>query len=232
MAKKEKLKNLSKADLLNEERDRLGFNLTSILGDSKLKIDVNKYKGIRDVNEKLLSQEEVKNMLIAAVVTKLEYRARDNGSFFYWVHLSDDWTSIKMYCSDKTFSMVRDELLVGRCVLLNVNIRNDFVTFDKCILMDKVPFRRGAIFVIHLPYGQWTTKIQELIINEVDRSIRRGSCQLFLRTKPYDVFIEPTYDLIDAINNAFGVRCSVENEEEFVWGKSNKLLKEMESHGY
>ena len=232
MAKKEKLKNLSKSDLLNEERDRLGFNLTSILGDSKLKIDVNKYKGIRDINECLLAQEEAKNMLVAAVVTKLEYRARDNGSFFYWVHLSDDWVSTKIYCSDKTFNMVRGELLLGKCVLLNVSIRNDFVTFDKCISMDKVPFKRGSIFVIHLPYGQWTEEIQRLIMSEIDRSIRRGGCQLFLRTRPYDIFIDPTYDLIEAINNAFGVKCSVENEDEFLWPNSNKLIKEMEAYGF
>lgn len=232
MAKIQKLKNLTKSELLREERDRLGFNLTSIIGDNKLKIETNKFLGLRSVVEQLSLQEDAKNMLIAAVITKLEYRPRDNGSFFYWVHLSDDWLSMKIYCSDKTFSIFSSELIVGKCVLFNVNIRNDFATFDNCIMLDKVPFKRGSIFVINLPYGQWTDKIQELIESEVDKSIRRGGCQLFLRTKPYEIFIDPTYDLINILLEVFGVKCTVEDEEEFIWGGSNKLIKEMEMYGY
>lgn len=48
------------------------------------------------------------------------------------------------------------------------------------------------------------------IEDELDVTIRRGNVQVYLRTYGYDLFIDPTYDLIDNIFNKFGVKCKVE----------------------
>lgn len=232
MAKNEKRINLTKQEFLEKERELLGFNLTSIIGENKLKVDYNGFVGIRNINEALLSKEDVKNMLVVGVITKLEHKQSKSGNFFYWIHIADDWITTKIYCNMKTFQEYSYELIKGACVLFNINIKNDFVTFDKCINIERVPLKKDLIFVIELPYGQWTTKIQEFISNQIDKTIRRGNCEVYLRTYPCEIFIDPTYDLIKWIKKLFNVDCSIKNIEEYIWSNSNKLIKEMEENGY
>jgi len=232
MAKDEKRINLTKQELLEKERELLGFNLTSIIGENKLKIDHNGFVGIRNINEALSSQQEAKNMLVAAVITKLEYKQSKAGNFFYWIHITDDWMSTKLFCNMRTFQEYSYELIKGACVLFNINIKNDFVTFDKCKNVERLPLKKDLIFVIELPYGQWTTKIQEFISEQVDRTIRRGNCEVYLRTRPCEIFIDPTYELIDSIKKLFNVNCSIKNIDEYVWPNSTKLIKKMEENGY
>jgi len=233
MAKKEvKTRNLTRQELLEKERELLGFNLTSIIGENKLKIETYGYKGIRTINDILLAQEEAKNLKIAAIVTNIEFRTSKAGNYFYWIHITDDFTTTKMYCNDNTFKELQYDLIKGRCVLFNVNIRNDFVTFDKCKLIENIPFKQGYILSIHLPYGQWSDMFTRFIADELDRTIRRGTVEVYLRKYPLGLYIDPSYELMQRIEKIFGVKCSLEVYEDYIWGDSNKLIKELEDIGY
>lgn len=224
--------NYTKQDFLEKERELLGFNLTSIIGDDKLKVDVNGYKSLRVINQAILDGINIKDVLVASVVTKLEYKQSKAGNFFYWLDLSDDMISLRLYCSMKTFQEFSNELIKGSCVLFRMSVRNDFVTFDKCIQVSKLPLKTGSIFVIELPYGQWTNQIQEFISAQIDKTIRRGNCEVYLRTYPCGIFIDPTYDLVKWIKEVFNVDCGIKNSEDYLWGRSSRLIKEMESYGY
>ena len=58
MAKQQPKKiNYTKQDFLEKERELLGFNLTSIIGDDKLKVDINGYKSLRVINKAILDTE-------------------------------------------------------------------------------------------------------------------------------------------------------------------------------
>ena len=83
MAKQQPKKiNYTKQDFLEKERELLGFNLTSIIGDDKLKVDINGYKSLRVINQAILDSINIKDVLVAAVVTKLEYKQSKAGNFF------------------------------------------------------------------------------------------------------------------------------------------------------
>lgn len=227
-----KLKNLSRQDLLEKERELLGFNMTSIIGESRLKIETYGYKSIRDINDVLLSQGEVKNLKVAAVITGIEAKTSKAGNYFYWITITDDWHTIKLYCSENSFRDMQYDLIKGRCVLFNINIRNDFVTFDRCKMIDNIPFKSGYIMSIHLPYGQWTEEFSKFLANELDRTIRRGTVGVFMRKYPLDINIDPSYELMNRIENKFGVKCTIEVYEDYIFGEANKYLKYMEDNGY
>lgn len=232
MAKKVSHVKLTKQDLLEKERELLGFNLTSIIGDDKLKVEHNGFKSIRVLNDAISSGNDLKNVLVAAVITKLEYKQSKAGNFFYWIDIADDWVSMRLYCNMKTFQEYSHELIKGSCVLFRMSVKNDFVTFDRCMQVSKVPLKNNLIFVIDLPYGQWTNEIQSFISNQIDSTIRRGNCEVYLRTYPCGIFIDPTYDLIAWIKEVFNVYCSIKDKDEYLWSRSNKLIKEMEEYGY
>jgi hypothetical protein len=226
MAKSVRLINPSKEELLRREREVLGINLTSIMGENKLKIETYGYKDLRSIKECLNEAQNASGMLVAAMIDRIEFKQANSGNYFYWIHLIDDWTSIKIYCSEKSFKEMNGNMIVGRCVLFNINIRNDFATFDKCMIMENIPFKKGYIFVAHLEYGKWTNAIKEFFEDEIDVTIRRGNCRVYLRTYPYDLFVDPSYELIARVQNKFGIKCSVELEDDFLWGRVNKLIEE------
>ena len=233
MAKKaEKLRNLTHQELLEKEREVLGFNMTSIIGENKLKIETFGYKSIREINDILLAQEEVKNLKIAAIITNIEFKTSKAGNHFYWIHIADDLLTTKMYCNENTFKELQYDLIRNRCVLFNVNIRNDFVTFDKCKLIENIPFKSGYILSIHLPYGQWSDMFTRFIADELDTTIRRGTVEVYLRKYGLGIYIDPSYELMKRIERIFGVKCSLEVYEDYIWGESNKYLKYMEENGY
>jgi hypothetical protein len=232
MAKKRVILNPTKQELLELEREVLGFNLTSIIGENKLKVEKYGYQSLRAINEVILSEKSIKGLKVAAVITQIEFKQSNAGKYFYWIHLRDDWTSYKVYCSEQTLKDNQSDLIKGRCVLFNINIKNDFASFDKCKIIENIPFKDGYIFVINLPYGKWTTAVQEYIEDEIDVTIRRGSCQVYLRTYGHDLSIDPSYDLMEKLEKRFGVNCSLELKENFLWGESNKLVKYMEECGY
>ena len=179
MAKKaEKLRNLTRQELLEKEREVLGFNMTSIIGENKLKIET------------------------------------------------------YVYCNENTFKDLHYDLIKNRCVLFNVNIRSDFVTFDKCKLIENIPFKQGYILSIHLPYGQWSDMFTKFIADELDTTIRRGTVEVYLRKYGLGLYVDPSYELMKRIERIFGVKCSLEIYEDYIWGESNKYLKYMEENGY
>lgn len=232
MAKKvEKLRNLTHQELLEKEREVLGFNMTSIIGENKLKIETFGYKGIGTINEILLAQEDAKNLKIAAVVTNIEFKTSKAGNYFYWIHIADDLLTTKMYCNENTFKELQYDLIRSRCVLFNVNIRNDFVTFDKCKLIENIPFKNGYILSIHLPYGQWSEMFARFLSDELDKTIRRGTVEVFLRKYPLNIHVDPSHELMRRIEKVFGVKCSLEVYENYIWGESNKLIKWYEDRG-
>ena len=96
--------------------------------------------------------------------------------------------------------------------------------------MDIVPFKAGYVLQIDLPYGMFTTAIKEYIEDELDVTIRRGNVQVYLRTYGYDLFIDPTYDLIDGIFNKFGVKCNVRKVDEVF--NDDEIMKYLEENGY
>lgn len=233
MAKKvDKLRTLTHQELLEKEREVLGFNMTSIIGENKLKIETFGYKGIRTINEILLAQEDAKNLKIAAVITNIEFKTSKAGNYFYWIHIADDLLTTKMYCNENTFKGLQYDLIRGRCVLFNVNIRNDFVTFDKCKLIENIPFKNGYILSIHLPYGQWSEMFARFLSDELDKTIRRGTVEVFLRKYPLNIHVDPSHELMRRIEKVFGVKCSLEVYDNYIWGESNKYLKFMEENGY
>jgi len=223
----------SKSWFLAKEREALGFNIISIIGENMLKIEKHDYKSLRELNEVVLEQKEYKDMLIVAIITNIEYKISNAGRPFYWIHLSDDWLSTKIYCNQDLFSKWNQELIVNKCVLFNISVKNDFIKFDKCITLDKVPFKSGYIFVINLEYGKYTDSIKEYIEDELDVTIRKGICPVYLRTRQCDgLFIDPTYELIETIYNKFNVKCSIELENDFLWKDANKLIDWYEQKGY
>ena len=152
-----------------------------------------------------------------------------SGNFFYWIGIVDDKSFIKAYCNEQTFKQFNMHILKSKCSLFNISVRNGFISFDKCVLMDIVPFKAGYILQIDLPYGMFTTAIKEYIEDELDVTIRRGNVQVFLRTYGYDLFIDPTYDLIDNIFGKFGVKCNVRKiDEVFNDDEIMKYLEEIE----
>lgn len=230
MAKQAKILNPTKEEFLEYELEMLGINLTSIMGDSKLKIQKNGYNDITDMKNALDSSLDAKNMLVAGKVKFIEHKQSNAGNWFCWIGLVDDRSFYKVYCNAKIFNEYAMNIIKGKTSLFNINIKNDFVSFDKCILMENIPFKKGHIFVIHLPFKIYSTSIIEYIEDNISVTIRKGSVQVFQNTRETPLFIDPTYDLIDKINELFKIKCTVEVYEDFIWGKSNKLIKEMEEN--
>jgi len=224
MAKKERIVNPTKQQLLSLEREVLGFNLTSVLGEYKLKADNWNLSNIAYLNEQILDRNDLKGCMIAAVIDKIEYKTSQAGNMFLWIYLVDDYSSIKVYCNEKTFKEFANQLIVGKCCLFNLSVRNEFCTFDKCKLLEHVDFKKGTIFVIHLDPKVWSNDIIEWIEDNLGVFIQKGNVQVFQRTFHQDLFISPTYELIDIIKGKFGVKCTIENYEDFMWGESNKML--------
>lgn len=215
---------------ISKENEVLGVNLKSILGECKLKLEEYDYTKIQEIKESSENSVDMKNIKVAGVVKFLEYRQAKNGGYFYWIGIADDRSFIKVYCSEKTFKQFNTHILKGKCSLFNINIRNGFISFDKCVLMDIVPFKIGYIFQIDLPYGVWTAAIKEYIEDELDVTIRRGNVQIFLRTYGYDLFIDPTYDLMDNIENKFGIKCNIRKRDEVF--NDDEIMKYLEENGY
>ena len=230
MAKKEKLKIQSKQHLLSLEREVLGFNLTSIMGDNKLKIDTSGFNHLAYVNDLILDGKNINNCITACIIEKIEHKTSARGNHFCWIYLIDDYSSLKIYCSEKTLREYTSELIIANCCLFNINIKNDFVTFDKCKRLDLIPFKKDYIFVIHLDFDKWTDDIINYIEDNIGVAIQKGTVQVFQRSFAQQLFIAPTYELIDYISAVYGVKCSLEKYEDYIWGESNKLIKELEEY--
>lgn len=215
---------------IEQENDRIGVNLNSIMCEAKLKIEKYNYASVLDAKEAVDNSMNVKNLMVAGIVKYLEYRPSQKDVYFYWVEIIDDASTIKAYCNRSTFETFNTHILKGKCSLFNISIRNGFISFDKCVLMDVVPFKKGYIFQIDLPYGMFTTAIKEYIEDELDVTIRRGNVQVFLRTYGYDLFIDPTYELIDNIFGKFGVKCNVRKIDEVF--NNDETIKYLEENGY
>jgi len=230
--KQHKILNPTKEELLEYERELLGINLTSIMGDSKLKIKCNGFYGITDLKVAAESLVDTKNMRVAGKVKFIEPKVSNSGNNFFWIGLVDDVSFFKIYCNENIFKEFSMHIIKGKTSLFNVNIRNGFVSFDKCISMTDIPFKPGYIFVIHFPFDKWSTTILEYIEDNIGVTIRNGNIKVYQNTRESDLSIDPTYDLIDKIYELFKVKCTIEVYEDYIWGESNKLIKEMESYGY
>lgn len=218
--------------MLELEREVLGFNLTSIIGENKLKIEKNNFLSLSNLNELYLTGNNYENLLIACIINKTELKQSKSGNYFYWIHVIDDISSNKIYCSENIYKTNIHILTPPNCVLLDVSIKNDFISFKRCAMVDSLPFNKNLIFVIHIPYNIWTTSIIDFIKENIGVSIRYGNCKVFQNTRDTGLSIDPTYELINSIKNRFDIKCTIENYEDFIWGESNKLIKEMEENGY
>ncbi len=214
------------------EHEVVGVNLKTIMGDSRLKLSKYNYSTIQDVKEAFDNLVDVKDMKITGIVKVLEFKQAKSGNYFYWIGIVDDHSFIKIYCNEKTFSQFNTHIIKGRCSLFNVKVSNGFISMDKCILLDNIPFKPGYVFVIHLPYGIHTEAVREYIEDELDVTIRRGNTQVFLRTYGYELFIDPTEELMNIIENKFGIKCSLELHDEYLFKSENKLIKQLEEYGY
>lgn len=232
VAKKQyRILNPTKEELLAYEREVLGINLTSIMSDSKLKIDTYGYKGVLELKSTAEGSIDTKNMLVASKIDNIEFKQSKAGNYFYWISIIDDRSSFKLYCKAETYNQFVNEIIKGKASLFNINIRNDFATFDKCILLDNIPFKKGYIFVIHMPFDKHSTSILEYIEDNIDVTIKKGNVQVFQNTRDSELFIEPTIDLIDKVKKLFDIKCTIELYEDFIWGESNKLIKWYEDRG-
>jgi hypothetical protein len=228
MAKK--LKNLTKQELLSLEREVLGFNITSIIGEHKFKIFANGYKGVRYIADLCNEGKDEKNILTAAIITNIEYKQANSGNFFYWIYLSDDFANIKVYCSEKVFTQFNQSIIVNRCVLFNMSVRNEFPSFDKCKILDNIKVNGNYIFVIHQPYDKWSTTITEFIEDEIGVTIRHGNVEVCINSYKTGIFIDPSYELCNKIENMYGIKCTIEDHDSYIWKDSLKLIKEMEEN--
>ena len=231
MSKKSKILNPTKEEFLEYEREMLGINLTSIMGDSKLKIECNGYKDITELKNVSDSLVDIKDMYVAGKIKFIEFKKSNAGNYFYWIGLIDDRSFFKIYCSAEVFNKFANEMIKGKSSLFNVNIRNNFVNFNKCVLIENIPFNKEYIFIVHLPFNVWSTTILEYIEDNIGVSIKKGSVKVFQNTRESKLMIDPTYDLIDKIYELFKIKCTVEIYENFIWGRSNELIKEMEENG-
>ena len=213
---------------ISQENDCIGVNLNSIMGQAKLKLEKYDYTKIQDIKEVSDNCVDMKNVRVAGVVKFIDSKVSKSGKPFYWIGIVDDRSFIKAYCNEDTFGKFNMHILKGKCSLFNISVRNGFISFDKCVLMDIVPFKEGYILQIDLPYGKWTTAIKEYIEDELDVTIRRGNVQVYLRTYDYDLFIDPTYDLIDNIFGKFGIKCNVIKRDEIF--NDDKIIKYIEKY--
>jgi hypothetical protein len=200
------------------------------MGQAKLKLEKYNYIEVQEIKEASEQSVDMKNVRVAGVVKFIEYKVSKAGKPFYWIGIVDDRSFIKAYCNEDTFKKFNMHILKGKCSLFNISVRNGFISFDKCVLMDIAPFKAGYILQIDLPYGMFTTAIKEYIEDELDVTIRRGNVQVFLRTYGYDLFIDPTYDLIDNIFNKFGVKCRVRKIDEIF--NDDEIIKYLDENNY
>lgn len=215
---------------ISQENEVLGVNLQSIMGQSKLKLEKYNYTQIFNIKESSEQSVDMKNIPVAGVVKFIEGKVSKAGNNFFWIGIVDDKSFIKAYCNEDTFRKFNMHILKSKCSLFNISVRNGFISFDKCVLMDIVPFKAGHILQIDLPYGMFTMAIKEYIEDELDVTIRRGNVQVYLRTYGYDLFIDPTYDLIDNIFNKFGVKCNIRKIDEVF--NDDEIMKYLEENGY
>ena len=214
---------------ISQENEVLGVNLKSIMGQAKLKLEKYDYTQIFDIKEASEQSTDMKDIKVAGIVKFCEFKTSKSGKFFYWIGIVDDRSFIKAYCNEDTFKKFNMHILKGKCSLFNISVRNEFISFDKCVLMDIVLFKAGYILQIDLPYGMFTTAIKEYIEDELDVTIRRGNVQVYLRTYGYDLFIDPTYELIDNIFNRFGVKCNIRKIDEVF--NDDEIMKYLEENG-
>ena len=215
---------------LEQENEMIGINLKSIMGDSQLKIKAYEYNGVQTIKNAVDDVVDLKNLHIAAVVKSIETKVSKYGNNFYWISLVDDKSFIKAYCSDKVFKTYAQHIIKGKCSLFNISVTGNFVSFDKCISMQNIPFQLGHIFVLHIPFNKRTNVIQEYIEDNIGVSIRSGNVEVYEQTRATGVYIEPTVSLINLIEERFDTTCTLEVYEDFIWGNSNKLLREMDEY--
>ena len=232
MAKQNKIINPTKEELIEYEKEMLGINITSIMSDAKLKIQYNSYNSIKELELLIENSNVVNNFIIPGYVRFIEQKISGNGNPFYWIGIADDRSFIKLFCNSNVFNEFSSQIIKGKISLFNINVKNGFVSFNKCILMSNVPFKKDCIFVIHLPFNIYSTSIIEYIEDNIDVTIKRGNVPVYQNTRETDLKINPTIDLIEKIYEIFKVKCSIENLEDYIWGESNRLIKEMEENGY
>lgn len=234
MAKRKstKILNPTKEELLSYEREHLGVNITNIMNDSDLKVEKNGFKRIRDIKDLILSSTSVNNMFVVGKVTLIESKRSAAGNYFYWITIIDNRDSYKLYCNSDTFIKYSNNIIISKISLFNVNIKNDFVSFNKAIFIERVPFKRGYIFVIHTPFNINDNIVVEYIKGMKNRGINDGTVEVFKNTQSTGLFIDPTYSIIKSIDKLFNVKCTIELYEDFIWGESNKLIKQMEENGF
>ena len=152
---------------ISQENEAIGVNLNSIMGQAKLKLEKYNYIEVQEIKVASDNCVDMKDIRVAGIVKFLEYKVSKAGNSFYWIGIVDDISFIKVYCNEAVFEQFNMHILKGKCSLFNINVRNGFISFDKCVLMDIVPFKEGYILQIDLPYGKWTTSIKEYIITRV-----------------------------------------------------------------
>lgn len=233
MAKKSnRILNPTKEELLNYEREHLGFNITNIMDDSDLKAEKNGFKSIRDLKDLENSSVVINNMFVVGKVSVIENKKSAAGNSFYWITIIDNRDSYKLYCNADTFAKYYSNIIINKVSLFNVNIKNDFISFNKAVLIEKAPFKKGYIFVIHTPFNINDNTVVEYIKSNIGRRINPGTVEVFKNTNSTGMFIDPTYSLINNINKLFSTKCTLEVYEDFIWGESNKLIKKMEENGF
>lgn len=230
MAKK--LKNPTRQELLSLEREVLGFNITSIVGEHKFKIFANGYKGVKYIFDAIDFEEDCRNVLMAGVITNIEHKQSNSGNYFYWIYISDDFSSVKLYCNEKTFTQFNKSILKDRCVLFNVSVKNGFASFDKCRLIDNIPLTDKYVFVIHQDFDKYSTTIKEFIEDEIGISIRNGNVEVLINTMKTNLFIDPSYELCRRIESLYGIKCTIEKEDDYLWGNTKRDIEEYERNNY
>lgn len=215
---------------LEQENEVIGINLKSIMGDSQLKIKAYEYSGIQTIKSAIDDAIDLKNVHIAAVVKFIEIKTSQYGNSFYWISLVDDKTFIKAYCGAKTFKAYSQHIINGRCSLFNISNSAGFVSFDKCISMQDIPFQLGHIFVVHIPFNKRTDVIKNYIEDNIGVTIAKGNVEVYEKTRATGLFIEPTISLINIIREKFGITCTLELYEDYIWGNSNAMIKVMNEY--
>ena len=230
--------------LLNQEREVLGFNLTSIMEQEALKINHYQYDGLSKLKAIVEDNVNTENLLIVAKIHYIETKKNKRDIPFYWILVEDDYLSMKIFCNNTIYDKYITELTFGKICLFSVNIKNGFIALNKCRLLENIPFKQNTIFQIQLPYGNlnnfnkvknininddlpynfWTSDILNYIEDNIDITIQKGNCQVYQRTFQTDLFIIPTQELIDIIKNKFGVNCVLVDKENMFGNK--KLIEE------
>lgn len=195
---------LSDNELIAEERECLGVNIINILGNDEYKIRQNTDYYVSDVIAKIENDEPFEDLMIGCVITKSEYKVSKKGNPFFYITLSDNSGSVKVFCGEKTYHNFNHHLFQNNRCFVKLSNTNGFFMLSSAISLDDLPYQTNTCLVLNIGPHNYKEKVRVFteILNNINHNyIGNGETIIYCGNEKTKLSINITSRLLDWLEN-------------------------------